>query len=169
MNDFPTCHRSTQCNQFADNTITYAQGNTVLEIEVDMQSDVNWCLCAGRMVEAALGATYVPVTKARNPSRSNASIYYPRKWNAWLYVWCSAKQYVQLSIFRVRIKIYYYNISVWFPSNKLTATTDKWFYVSWHTPDATKCKKKKKIPQCHYHSKYIGTLCWSTIPGSVAK
>ncbi len=41
MNDFPTCLRSTQFNQFADHTITYTHGNTVLEIEVGMQSDVN--------------------------------------------------------------------------------------------------------------------------------
>ncbi len=33
MNDVSTCLRSTRCNQFADDTITYAQGNTVLDMQ----------------------------------------------------------------------------------------------------------------------------------------
>ncbi len=45
MNDFPTCLRSTQCNQFADDTITYVQGSTVHEIGKDMQSDANNIHC----------------------------------------------------------------------------------------------------------------------------
>ncbi len=41
MNDFATCLRSSQCKEFTYDTITYAQGNIVLEIKVDMQSGVN--------------------------------------------------------------------------------------------------------------------------------
>ncbi len=41
VNDFPTCLRHTTGNQFADNTITYAQGDTANDLHGLMQVDVD--------------------------------------------------------------------------------------------------------------------------------
>ncbi len=41
MNDFPTCLRHTTGNQFADDTITYAQGDTAVDLQGLMQVDVD--------------------------------------------------------------------------------------------------------------------------------
>ncbi len=41
MNDFPTCLRHTTDNQFADDTITYAQGDTTADLQRLMQVDVD--------------------------------------------------------------------------------------------------------------------------------
>ncbi len=40
MNDFPTCQHHQTGNQFADNTITYAQGDTVMDLQGFIQEDV---------------------------------------------------------------------------------------------------------------------------------
>ncbi len=40
MNDFPTCLRHTTGNQFAYDTMTYAQGDTVVDLQGLMQVDV---------------------------------------------------------------------------------------------------------------------------------
>ncbi len=47
MNDFSTCLRHTTGNQFADGTITYAQGDTAVDLQGLMQVDVdNIHVCA---------------------------------------------------------------------------------------------------------------------------
>ena len=41
MNDFPTCLRHTTGNQFAEDMITYAQGDTAVDLQGLMQVDVD--------------------------------------------------------------------------------------------------------------------------------
>ncbi len=41
MNDFPTCPRHTTGNQFADDTITYAPGDIVVDLQGLRQEEVS--------------------------------------------------------------------------------------------------------------------------------
>ncbi len=67
-----------------DDTITYAQGNTVLEIEVDMHSDVNnisaWLSSNKLTVNAHIGGTMLVGTRQKLQNAKHFSVTYKSKY-----------------------------------------------------------------------------------------
>ncbi len=78
MKDFPTCLCHTTGNQFADDTITYAQGDTTVDLQELMQVDLNnisvWLRINKLTLHISMSGTMLVGTRQKLRGESELSI-----------------------------------------------------------------------------------------------